>query len=106
MKIKALKDVDVHFGFTILRSDDLLCFCALTSFDELGIKHLKAEETVQVESRIKNFSLLNGTYKIIGGILDPSGLYLYHHIDSKPFTIKPSKQMVGPVDFALEWNFS
>ncbi len=106
MKIKAIKDVDVHFGFAILRSDDLLCFCALTSFDNLGVRHLKAGEVIQVESQIKNFSLLNGTYRIIGGILDPSGLYLHHYIDSKPFTVKSSRQMVGLVDFAREWRIS
>lgn len=106
MKIRAIKDVDVHFGFAILRSDDLLCFCALTSLDNLSTRHLKAGEVVEIESRIKDFSLLNGTYRVIGGILDPSGLYLHHYIDSKPFTVKSATQMVGLVDFAREWHFN
>ena len=104
MEIMAIRDVEVHFGFAILRNDDLLCFCALTSLDSLQSRRLKAGETIVVQNKIRNFSLLDGTYKIIGGILDPSGLHIYHYIDSPPLKIKSPRQIMGLVDFDREWK--
>jgi len=105
MKIIAFKEVKVHFGFAILRNDDLLCFCSLTSLDTLKPQHLYAGEVVEVQNKIKNFSLLDGTYKIIGGILDTSGLHIYHHLDSKSLTVKSPRQVMGLVDFKRQWKF-
>ena len=104
MRIKALKDLDAHFGFAILRNDDLLCFCALTSLDSLKTHTLRAGEIIEVHNRINNFSLLDGTYRIIGGILDPSGLHLYHYTDSGPIRVKSPRRIMGLVDFEREWN--
>ena len=104
MRVKALKDVETHFGFAILRNDDLLCFCALTSLDSMKTYRLRAGETIEVENKIKKFSLLDGTYKVIGGILDDSGLHIYHHVDSRPIRVKSPRQIMGLVDFERAWK--
>jgi len=106
MDIHAIDErVKGHFGFAIFRNDDLLCFCAMTTCDHCKEVVLKLGETISVTLTLKNFSLLDGRYRIMGGMTDEHALHIHNYTMSEPFTVSsPTPQGLGVVTFQREWH--
>lgn len=99
-------ELRTHFGFAILRSDELICFGALTTYDGHDFVLLKEGMYVNVQLLLKNLSLLDGEYRVVGGITDEHGLHLHHVRYSAPFVIKSDHEGLGVVSFKREWSIS
>lgn len=105
MEIEAREDTQAHFGFAILRADELVCFCSLTSFDNLAPVLLKRHERRCISLKLEGLGLMDGTYKIMGGIADEHGLHVHHAICSAPFLVRhKKKEGVGVVTWPREWS--
>ena len=105
MRVRAVHgDVDTHFGFAIIRADDLMCFCALTTQDDMQITRLKRGDTVRVALHVRGLSLLNGTYRIAAGILDEHALHLHHVTYSRPFEVVDPRGRLGVATFEHYWS--
>ncbi|MEZ0328626.1 MAG: ABC transporter ATP-binding protein [Dissulfuribacterales bacterium] len=106
MEIQAIHDADVHFGFAIFRTDELLCFCSLTTFDGLPPIHLKEGEKCLISLALDGVSLVDGTYKVMGGIADEHGLHVHHASYSAPFLVRyREKHGIGVVTWPRKWSF-
>lgn len=106
MEIEVIdNEVPAHFGFAIFRSDELLCFCALTTFDGIEPIVLKRGERRSITLDIKYMNLIDGNYKVMGGIADEHGLHVHHAIYSQPFSIKNTKkQGAGVMTLPRKWR--
>lgn len=106
MEIQAMHDAEVHFGFAIFRADELLCFCSLTTFDSLPPTHIKQGEKRIVSLTLNGVSLVDGTYKVMGGIADEHGLHVHHAAYSAPFLVRyKEKHGIGVVTWPRKWSF-
>jgi hypothetical protein len=104
MKVEALDDeLRTHFGFALVRSDELICFGSLTTYDGCELTVLGRGEHVRVTLRLDQLSLLDGEYRVVGGITDEHGLHLHHVKYSEPFMIKSDHEGLGVVSFRREW---
>ncbi len=105
MEIEAREETQAHFGFAVLRADELVCFCSLTSFDNLPPLHLKRNERRRISLMLEGLGLVNGTYKVMGGIADEHGLHVHHAICSAPFLVRhKKKEGVGVVTWPRKWS--
>lgn len=105
MEIEAREETQAHFGFAILRSDELVCFCSLTSFDDLPSVHLKRNERRCVSLFLEGIGLVDGTYKVMAGIADEHGLHVHHATCSTPFLVRhKKKEGVGVVTWPRKWS--
>ncbi len=104
MNVEAMDDLSVHFGFAILRNDDLMCFCSLTSA-EFSEFQLNRGEHYKVILDLSDLSLLNGCYRVMGGVADEYGLHLHHTKLSDPFDIVSDSHLgYGIVTFPQKWQ--
>jgi ABC-type polysaccharide/polyol phosphate transport system ATPase subunit len=107
MKLDILDEsVQTHFGFAIVRSDELICFGSLTTYDGLEASDLAAGMEVSVSLSLSALSLLDGEYRVVGGITDEHGLHLHHVKYSDPFLIKSRHEGLGVVSFRRKWEIS
>ncbi|MBE9570547.1 MAG: ABC transporter ATP-binding protein, partial [Proteobacteria bacterium] len=106
MEIEPLENgVEAHFGFAIFRNDDLLCFCAMTTFDGFKETVLKAGQKITVILIVRGLSLLDGKYRVMGGIADEYGLHVHHYTYSKPFSVANTGcSGLGVVTFPRKWQ--
>lgn len=105
MELEILDDeLKTHFGFAIVRSDELICFAALTTYDgnELTVAH--AGDHISVLLTLNSFSLLDGEYRVVGGITDEHGLHLHQVQYSEPFIVKSRHEGLGVVSFKRTWK--
>ena len=106
MELKAQEDLPVHLGFAILRADELLCFCSITSFDGLQPIQLKKNEQKRVILELKDLNLADGSYKIMGGIADEHGLHVHHALCAPPFLVRyKAKEGIGVMTLPRKWSF-
>jgi ABC-type polysaccharide/polyol phosphate transport system ATPase subunit len=98
------EELRTHFGFAIVRSDELICFGALTTYDGHDFVTVRSGMHVTVTLSITDLSLLDGEYRIVGGITDEHGLHLHHVKYSEPFVIKSDHEGLGVVSFRRSWN--
>lgn len=105
MEVQALESADVHFGFAILRADELICFCSLTTFDNLPPVHLTQGERRIISLTLQGMGLIDGTYKIMGGIADEHGLHVHHAVCSSTFLVRYKMQQgIGVVTWPHKWS--
>jgi ABC-type polysaccharide/polyol phosphate transport system ATPase subunit len=106
MELKAQEDLPVHLGFAILRADELLCFCSITSFDGLQPIQLKKNEQKRAILELKDLNLADGSYKIMGGIADEHGLHVHHVLCAPPFLVRyKAKEGIGVMTLPRKWSF-
>jgi lipopolysaccharide transport system ATP-binding protein len=106
MELKAQEDLPVHLGFAILRADELVCFCSITSFDGLQPIQLKKNEQKRVILELKDLNLADGSYKIMGGIADEHGLHVHHALCAPPFLVRyKAKEGIGVMTLPRKWSF-
>jgi len=106
MELKAQEDLPVHLGFAILRADELLCFCSITSFDGLQPIQLKKNEQKRAILELKDLNLADGSYKIMGGIADEHGLHVHHALCAPPFLVRyKAKEGIGVMTLPRKWSF-
>jgi ABC-type polysaccharide/polyol phosphate transport system ATPase subunit len=106
MELKAQEDLPVHLGFAILRADELVCFCSITSFDGLQPIQLKKNEQKRAILELKDLNLADGSYKIMGGIADEHGLHVHHALCAPPFLVRyKTKEGIGVMTLPRKWSF-
>ena len=104
MEVEAVETVIVHFGFAVFRNDGLLCFCAMGNFEGQELLELTAGQHVQVELAVPQFNLMAGEYRLLGGVVDSSGMYILHQLYSEPFTVVSDNFTLGVTTFPHEWK--
>lgn len=106
MVAEASEDIDTHFGFAVFRSDGLLCFCAMGNLEGRPPVHLPANHSRVIELEIPEFTLLSGEYRVAGGAMDKSELYIYHLLYSEDFIVTTDGYQLGITTMAHEWKFT
>lgn len=94
--------VEGHFGFSLMRNDEEMCFATSTHFD--GLRPIRFKDEMELEVFFPSFNLLNGVYFFRVAALDLTGLHLYDTASSPPFSVQKEKRELGMVLLDHEWR--
>ncbi|MBF0574055.1 MAG: ABC transporter ATP-binding protein, partial [Desulfamplus sp.] len=104
MDVEILKDgLMPRFGFGFLMPDETPLYASMTHHDEIECGPYYAGDTVTVHLRLKKFPVRSGTYRIVGGIAENSGLLWYEYKIIGPIKIETNKGL-GLIACEHEWK--
>ncbi|MBF0111351.1 MAG: ABC transporter ATP-binding protein [Desulfamplus sp.] len=89
MDVEILKDGLVpRFGFGFLMPDETPLYVSMTHHDDVLCGPYLAGEVITVRLFIKNFPVRTGSYRVVGGIAEKSGLLWYEYKVIGPIKIE------------------
>ncbi len=104
MEVEILKDnIRPHFGFALLTPSNSIVCATMTHHDGIKCGPYRAGENVSIFLRIKDFPLKGGTFRLLGGVAEDSGLLWHEYKQIGPIVIKGEKG-VGEVTFRRDWE--
>ncbi len=106
MEVEATEDVIAQFGFAVVRGDGLLCCCAMGNLEGRQPVSLLAGQRLNVMLHVESFPLLDGSYRLVGGIVDASGLHFFHQVYSEPFVVTALNYTLGITGFPHTWELT
>ena len=80
-----------QFGFGFLMPDESYIYASVTHHDGISCGAFSAGEKVTVRLYLEKFSVREGTYRLIGGVAENSGLLWYEQKIVGPVKIQSSK---------------
>jgi lipopolysaccharide transport system ATP-binding protein len=116
-EVDALQDIFVETRIEVL-SEDMVCnfgFAFMRSLDEITSSYLTTDlsdickgpfskgEVLTVRIKISAIPMRVGTFYVLGGVADATGLLWYETRLSKQITIRPNKG-VGPLIMRADWT--
>ncbi|MBF0375928.1 MAG: ABC transporter ATP-binding protein [Desulfamplus sp.] len=104
MDVEILKDgLMPRFGFGFLMPDETPLYASMTHHDQIECGPYSAGDTITVRLRLKEFPVRSGTYRIVGGIAENSGLLWYEYKIIGPIKIETNKGL-GLIACEHEWK--
>ena len=102
MKIKTnKKNLIGHIGFGIFRLDEILIFGTSTLIDNLECITFKNNKIYSI--KFPKINLLSGKYKILGTIIDDTGLHFYDIFKKDILQITTKSKSYGIVELEHKW---
>ncbi len=105
MEVEVLRDgVEGNFGFAFMKSAEEPTASFLT-IDEEGVATgpLRKGDVFAVSLTVRNLAMRVGSYYVVGGLADHTGLLWYETRFSKLLTVQANKG-VGPFIMPAEWS--
>ncbi len=105
MEVEALRDdVQGHFGFAFMRSAEEPVASFLTVNEEnFRSDTYRRGEIIKVSLTVRNLAMRVGSFFVVGGLCDETGLLWYETRFSALLTVAASKG-VGPLVMPAEWT--
>jgi len=94
--------VEGHFGFSLVRNDEELCFATSTHYD--GLRPINFSGEMEISVLFPSFNLLNGAYLFRAAILDLTGLHLYDTASSPPVAVIKERKEHGMFLLEHRWH--
>lgn len=91
-----------HFGFSLMRNDEEMCFATSTHFD--GLNPITFADETEMKVFFPSLNLLNGIYFFRVAALDPTGLHLFDTAGSPTFAVRKENRELGMVLIDHEWR--
>lgn len=95
------ENVSGHFGFALIRNDEVMCFGTLTSFD--GLPPITFRDGQDIRIKIPSMPLLAGMYSLLIIVADEFAMHPYDSRRTKNFIIQPSRKEHGTTLIEHEW---
>lgn len=105
MEVEVLRDgIEGHFGFAFMKSPEEPVASFLT-VDEEGVETgpFHKGQVFTVSLTVRNLTMRVGSYLVVGGLSDNTGLLWYETRFTKPLTVEAGKG-VGPLIMPAEWS--
>lgn len=96
------RPMEGHFGFSLMRNDEEMCFATSTHFD--GLRPITFAGEMELKVFFPSFNLLNGVYFFRAAILDLSGLHLFDTAGSQPVAVQKERRELGMFLLNHEWR--
>lgn len=96
------KQIEGHFGFSLMRNDEEMCFATSTHFD--GLRPISFSGDMEVKVFFPSFNLLNGVYFFRAAVLDLTGLHLYCTAGSPPLAVHKERRELGMFLLDHQWR--
>lgn len=91
-----------HFGFSLVRNDEELCFATSTHYD--GMPSILFSGETEIKVLFPSFNLLNGIYFFRAAVLDLTGLHLHDTASSSPVAVHKERKEHGMFFLNHEWR--
>lgn len=106
MEVEVLKNgLKPQFGFAFVMADETPLSVNMTHHRGIECGPYQAGEKVTVRYAVKDFPVREGSYRLIGGVAEKSGLLWYEYKSIWPVKVRNSKGM-GLLATKGEWDIS
>lgn len=96
------ENVSGHFGFALIRNDEVMCFGTLTSFD--GLPPITLRDGQDIHIKIPSMPLLAGMYSLLIIVADEFAMHPYDSHRTKNFIIQAGRKEHGTAFIEHEWT--
>ena len=104
MDVDILKDgLMPRFGFGFVMPDETPLYAGLTHHDDISCGPYSAGEKITVRLHLDKFPVREGTYRLVGGVAENSGLLWYEYKYVGPVKVEPNKG-VGLLSCGHAWE--
>src|SRR5690606_28940244 len=98
--------MECNFGFAFMRTlDEITSSYLTTDIQNVCKGPFQKGEVLTVQIRVNAMPMRVGSFYVLGGVADRSGLLWYETKLSKMITIRPNKG-VGPLIMRVNWDVS
>lgn len=94
--------IEGHFGFSLMRNDEEMCFATSTHFD--GLAPITFTGDMEITVLFPSFNLLNGVYFFRAAVLDLTGLHLFDTAGSQVVSVHKERRELGMFHLEHQWR--